>query len=104
MLQAAKIAGAAIIELFRRHPWIGWLSWAIFIAGALARVHPRRFAAAFLAYFHAAQRLWAGQQVYDPTTLGDFLYFPITLLVYVPFTWLDRVAAASLALLISAVF
>jgi Glycosyltransferase family 87 len=104
MLQAAKIAGAAIIGLFRRHPWIGWLSWAIFIAGALARVHPRRFASTFSAYLDAAQRLWAGQQVYDPTTLGDFLYFPITLLVYVPFTWLDRVAAASLALLISAVF
>jgi hypothetical protein len=104
MRQAAKIAGDAIIRLFRRHPWIGWLSWAIFIAVALARVHPRRFASTFSAYLDAAQRLWAGQQVYDPTTLGDFLYFPLTLLIYVPFAWLDRIAAASLALLIGAVF
>jgi hypothetical protein len=28
--------------------------------------------------------------VYDPTTLGDFLYFPITLLVYTPFTLIER--------------
>jgi Glycosyltransferase family 87 len=104
MRQAAKIAGDAIIGLFRRHPWIGWLSWGIFIAVALARVHPRRFASTFSAYLDAAQRLWAGQQVYDPTTLGDFLYFPLTLLIYVPFTWPDRIAAASLALLIGAVF
>jgi hypothetical protein len=30
------------------------------------------------------------EQVYDPTTLGDFLYFPITLLVYTPFTLIER--------------
>jgi hypothetical protein len=48
--------------------------------------------------------LWAGQQVYDPTTLGDFLYLPLTLLIYVPFTWLDRVTAAALVLAIDAAF
>ena len=86
MLKAAKSAGDAIVGLFRRHAWIAWIGWAIFIAVALARVHPRRFASTFAAYLDAAQRLWAGQQVYDPNTLGDFLYFPLTLLVYAPFT------------------
>jgi hypothetical protein len=104
MLQAAKSAGDAVVGLFRRRPWIGWIGWGIFVAVALARVHPRRFASTFTAYLDAAQRLWAGQQVYDPTTLGDFLYFPLTLLIYVPFTRMDRVAAASLALIIAALF
>ena len=36
--------------------------------------------------------------MYDPTTLGDFLYFPITLLVYTPFTLIERVPAAAIAL------
>jgi len=104
MLQAIKAAGDAIVTLFRRRPWIGWVGWGIFIAVALARVHPRRFSSTFAAYLDAAQRLRSGQQVYDPTTLGDFLYFPLTLLIYVPFTWVDRVGAALLALAIAALF
>jgi hypothetical protein len=104
MMPAAKTASDSIIERFRRRPWIGWLGWGVFIAIALARVHPRRFASTFAAYLDAAQRLWAGQQVYDPTTLGDFLYFPLTLLIYVPFTGPDRVVAATVALALAALF
>ena len=104
MLKAAKSAGDAIVGLFRRHAWIAWIGWAIFIAVALARVHPRRFASTFAAYLDAAQRLWAGQQVYDPNTLGDFLYFPLTLLDYAPFTRIDHVAAATLALVLATLF
>jgi len=98
------IACAAIATLFQRHRWIGWTAWAIFVLTALARTHPRRFGSTFSAYLDAARRLWTGQQVYDPTTLGDFLYFPITLLVYTPFTLIERVPAAAIALALGAAF
>ena len=104
MLQAARNRSVAIVALFQRYPWIGWIAWGIFVATALARTHPRRFGSTFAAYLDAAERLWAGQQVYDPTTLGDFLYLPLTLLIYVPFTWLDRVTAAALVLALDAAF
>jgi hypothetical protein len=104
MLRVARNVRVAIVTLFQHRPWVGWIGWGIFVAVALARIHPRRFASTFAAYLDAAQRLWAGQQIYDPTTLGDFLYFPLTLLVYVPFTLLDRVTAAALALVIGATF
>src|SRR2546429_6133783 len=104
MLQSAHSAAAGLVALSRRHAWLGWAGWLIFLVVALARVHPRRFASTFAAYLDAAQRLWAGQQVYDPNTLGDFLYFPLTLLVYAPFTRIDRVAAATLALVLATLF
>jgi hypothetical protein len=104
MLRALRNVRVAIVTLFQRYPWIGWVAWGIFVVAVLVRTHPRRFASTFAAYLDAAQRLWAGQQVYDPTTLGDFLYFPLTLLIYVPFTLLDRVTAATLATLLGAAF
>ena len=104
MLRALRNVRVAIVTPFQRCPWIGWVAWGIFVVAVLVRTHPRRFASTFAAYLDAAQRLWAGQQVYDPATLGDFLYFPLTLLIYVPFTLLDRVTAATLATLLGAVF
>jgi hypothetical protein len=104
MLRVARNVPVAIVTLFQRRPWTGWIGWGIFVAVALARVHPRRFGSTFAAYLDAAQRFSAGQPVYNPATPGDFLYFPITLLIYVPFTLLDRVTAASLALVIGAAF
>jgi hypothetical protein len=104
MLQAARKVCVAIAALFERYPWAGWVGWTIFVVVALARTHPRRFGSTFTAYLAAAQRLGEGQQVYDPTTLGDFLYFPLTLLIYYPFTLIDQVAAAALALAIGAGF
>ena len=104
MLRAVRNVRVAIVTPFQRYPWIGWVAWGIFVAVALARTHPRRFASTFAAYLDAAQRLWAGQQVYDPATLGDFLYLPLTLLIYVPFTLLDRVTAAALATLLGTAF
>ena len=104
MRQGARTACAAIAELFRRYCWIGCTGWVIFVLIALVRTHPRRFGSTFSAYLDAAQRLWTGQQVYDPATLGDFLYFPLTLLVYTPFTLLDRVPAAAIALALGAAF
>ena len=104
MLQALRNAADALVGVFRRHAWIGWIGWGIFVAVALARIHPRRFASTFSAYLDAAHRLAAGEQVYDPATLGDFLYFPLTLLIYFPFTLLDRVVSAAVALVIAAAF
>lgn len=104
MLRAARNVPVAVVTLFQRNPWIGWIGWGIFVVTALARTHPRRFGSTFSAYLDAAQRLWTGGEAYDPTTLGDFLYFPLTLLIYVPFTLLDRVTAAALALTIDVVF
>ena len=104
MLRALRNVRVAVVTLFQRYPWIGWVAWGIFVVAVLVRTHPRRFASTFAAYLDAAQRLWAGQQVYDPATLGDFLYLPLTLLIYVPFTLLDRVTAAALAMLLGAAF
>jgi hypothetical protein len=104
MLRAVRNVRVATVTLFQRYPWIGWVAWGIFVAAVLVRTHPRRFASTFAAYLDAAQRLWGGQQVYDPATLGDFLYLPLTLLIYVPLTLLDRVTAAALATLLGAAF
>ena len=50
MLQAARNRSVAIVALFQRYPWIGWIAWGIFVATALARTHPRRFGSTFAAY------------------------------------------------------
>jgi hypothetical protein len=73
-------------NLIARFPWGGWIGWLIFCAIALARVTPRRFASTFTYYIEATERLLAHGQVYDPHTLGAFLYLPISLLLYAPFT------------------
>jgi hypothetical protein len=102
MSQAARKACVAVAACFRRYPWIGWAGWALFVAVALARTHPRRFASTFTYYLLAAERLASGGQVYDPDKLGDFVYLPLTLLLYVPFTWISRVPAAAIAMILGA--
>jgi hypothetical protein len=104
MWRAARNGRVAVVAWFQRHAWIGWIGWGVFVAVALARIHPRRFASTFTYYLEAAERLSTGEQVYDPAKLGDFLYFPLTLLLYVPFTLLDRVTAAAIATTIGAGF
>src|SRR5882672_8631313 len=94
----------ALIAPFRARPWIGWVAWYVFVAIAIARIHPRRFSSTFTAYLDAAERLSAGEHVYNPLILGDFLYFPISLLIHVPLTRIDPVAAAAIVLTISAGF
>jgi len=102
MLAPLARARVALITLFQRQPWIGWVGWDAAVCIAIARVHPRRFDSTFAAYLDAADRLWAGERIYNPLTLGDFLYFPISLLIHVPLTKLDPVAAAAIALTIGA--
>jgi hypothetical protein len=95
-------ARVALVALFQRQPWIGWIAWDIFVCIAIARVHPRRFNSTFATYLDVADRLLAGERVYNPLALGDYLYFPISLLIHVPLTKLDPVAAAAIALTIGA--
>jgi len=92
----------ALVDFFRRFPWTGWAGWIAFCIIALARTHPRRFGATFEAYLHAAQRFAAHGQVYDPQTLGDFLYLPAALLVLLPLSGLDPVWTAAITLLLYA--
>jgi len=93
-----------LIAPFQTRPWIGWVAWYVFVAVAIARIHPRRFNSTFMAYLDAAERLSAREHVYNPFILGDFLYFPISLLIHVPLTRIDPVAAAAIVLTISAGF
>jgi len=91
---ASKKLTGRIADLVVRYPWAGWAGWIIFCIIALARVHPRRFASTFTYYLEAAERLLAQVQVYDPHKLGEFLYLPISLLVYAPFVAINRSLAA----------
>lgn len=100
----ASFARAPVTALLHRLPWIGWIAWNIFVGIAIARIDPRRFNSTFAVYLDMAERLWSAELVYNPLTLGDYLYFPISLLIHVPFTRLDPVAAAAIALTIDAAF
>jgi hypothetical protein len=94
MHAAAKRLTQAVSDLILRFPWVGWAGWLVVLVIVLARVAPRRFASTFTYYLEAAERLLAHGQVYDPHELGAFLYLPISLLVYAPFTTLDRTLVA----------
>jgi hypothetical protein len=94
MHAATKRLTVAASDLIARFPWGGWIGWLIFCAIALARTAPRRFASTFTYYIEAAERLLAHGQVYDQHSLGAFLYFPISLLVYAPFTAINPSVAA----------
>ena len=89
-------------DLIRRFPWAGWAGWFVFCVIALARVTPRRFASTFGYYIEATERLLAHGQVYDPHALGAFLYLPVSLLVYAPFTLINRSLAAGVWLVVFA--
>jgi hypothetical protein len=82
--------------LILRFPWAGWAGWAAFCIIALARVTPRRFGSTFTAYIDAAKRLWAEGPVYEFHSLGGYLYLPVGLLPYVPFTSIEPSLAAGL--------
>ncbi len=92
----------AVSDLIVRFPWAGWAGWFVFCIIALARVTPRRFASTFGYYIEATERLAAHGQVYDPHALGAFLYLPISLLVYAPFTLVSHTVAAGFWLMIFA--
>lgn len=89
--------------LVERFPWLGWVGWIAFCVLALARTHPRRFAAAFGYYLEFAQKFAARETLYDPKSLTDVSYWPSTLVVLVPFTLLDATVSAVIVLTVSIV-
>jgi len=92
----------AASDLILRFPWAVWAGWFVFCVIALARVTPRRFASTFTYYLEATERLLAHGQVYDPHALGAFLYLPVSLLVYAPFTLINHSLAAGVWLAVFA--
>jgi hypothetical protein len=94
MHAALKRVTDTVNHLVLTFPWGGWTAWLLFCFVALARTSPRRFASTFEYYLEAAERLWTHGQVYDAHNLGAFLYLPITLLVYIPFTFVNHSLAA----------
>jgi hypothetical protein len=91
-----------VAAIFLRYPWIGWGTWIVFIVASLLRTHPRRFGSTFQAYLDAAHNFWSGQPIYDMSTLGEYLYWPVSLLVLGPLPMLTPIAAAAIAMAISA--
>ncbi|MCF8476357.1 MAG: hypothetical protein K9G60_04960, partial [Pseudolabrys sp.] len=101
-LQAVWRAQDRVVDLFARYPWIGWAAWLIFCVVSLLRTHPRRFGSTFQAYLTAAHNFWNGQPVYDMSNLGEYLYWPVSLLVLGPLPLLTPTVAAAIAMAVSA--
>ncbi len=91
-----------VAAFFLRYPWIGWVLWIAFLIATLLRTHPRRFGSTFQAYLNAAHGFWSGGQVYDMSTLGEYLYWPVSLLVLGPLPMFSPVVAAAIAAAVSA--
>ena len=91
------------VDLFARYPWIGWAAWLIFCIVSLLRTHPRRFGSTFQAYLTAAHSFWNGQPIYDLNQLGEYLYWPVSLLVLGPLPQLQPIVAAAIAMAVSAI-
>ena len=91
------------VELFARYPWIGWAAWLTFCAVSLLRTHPRRFGSTFQAYLDAANHFWQGQQIYVLSNLGEYLYWPVSLLVLGPLPKFQPIVAAAIAMAVSAI-
>lgn len=91
-----------VAATFLRYPFIGWGLWIVFIVATLLRVHPRRFGSTFQAYLDAAHSFWSGQPIYVMSNLGEYLYWPVSLLVLGPLPMFSPVVAATIATAISA--
>ncbi len=90
------------VTIFGRYPWIGWALWLIFCVNSLARTTPRRFGSTFEAYLIAAHHFWHAQPIYVFSNLGDYLYWPVSLLVLGPLPEFQPTAAAVIAKIVSA--
>jgi hypothetical protein len=101
-MDAVMRAQERVVAIAIRFPWIGWAAWLIFCAASLLRTHPRRFGSTFQAYLTAAHSFWNGQPIYDMSQLGEYLYWPVSLLVLGPLPMLSPVAAAAIAMAVAA--
>ncbi len=91
------------VAILSRYPWIGWAAWLVFCIASLLRTHPRRFGSTFQAYLTSAHNFWNGQPIYDMSNLGEYLYWPVSLLVLGPLPNLQPVVAAAIAMAVAAV-
>ena len=92
-----------VLGVFVRYPWLGWAVWLIFCITTLLRTHPRRFGSTFQAYLTAAHNFWNGQPIYDLSQLGEYLYWPVSLLVLGPLPNFPPVVAAAIATAVAAI-
>lgn len=92
-----------VVAILSRYPWIGWAAWLIFCIASLLRTHPRRFGSTFQAYLTSAHSFWNGQPIYDMSNLGEYLYWPVSLLVLGPLPNLQPIVAAAIAMTVAAV-
>jgi hypothetical protein len=92
-----------VLGVFVRYPWLGWAIWLIFCITTLLRTHPRRFGSTFQAYLTAAHNFWNGQPIYDLSQLGEYLYWPVSLLVLGPLPNFPPVVAAAIATVVAAI-
>jgi len=83
-----------VVDLFKRLPWLGWAFWAAFCILAVARVPLRRFGPGLSIYLEAANKFWNERQIYDLTTIGEYLYWPISLVPLRPLLAADQVVSA----------
>jgi hypothetical protein len=102
-MDAVRRAQDWAIAVVTRYPWIGWAAWLIFCVASLLRTHPRRFGSTFQAYLTAAHNFWTAQPIYDMSVLGEYLYWPVSLLVLGPLPALPPIAAAAIAMAVSAI-
>ena len=100
----------SIAGFFQRWPWAGWAGWIIICAISVARVRGRPFAATFGVYLNAANHLRMREHLYgpadpthyDPFNISGYLYWPVSALVVVPFTYVSSYLAAAFMLILSA--
>jgi hypothetical protein len=91
------------VAILGRYPWIGWAAWLVFCIASLLRTHPRRFGSTFQAYLTSAHSFWNGRPIYDMSNLGEYLYWPVSLLVLGPLPNLQPVVAAAIAMAVAGV-
>jgi hypothetical protein len=100
----------SILSFFERWPWAGWAGWIIICVIAVGRVTARPYAATFGVYLDAANHLRARELLYgpanpthyDPFNISGYLYWPVSALVLVPFTYVSEYVAAASILILSA--
>jgi len=102
-MDAVRRAQDWAIAVVTCYPWIGWAAWLIFCIASLLRTHPRRFGSTFQAYLTAAHNFWTAQPIYDMSVLGEYLYWPVSLLMLGPLPALPPIAAAAIAMAVSAI-
>jgi len=90
-----------VAEFFRRFPWLGCVAWLAFCALWIAQVHPRRFGSTLFIYLDRAQAFWDHEPIYLLDSIGNYLYWPVSLMPLLPVLWLDEITAAIILTVLS---